>query len=202
MMARIAWIAGLFLLLVPQRASAHCDTIDGPVVSAARTALESGDLEPLLRWVPAESEAEVALAFERTREVRTLAPAARELADRWFFETVVRLHRAGEGEPFTGIAPAGTPLEPAVAAVDEALKTGNPDRLVHLLTSAVEAGVRPRFRAALEARAHADESVPRGRDFVHAYVELMHHTEHLLALAEGGHTEDETGKAQEPPEHR
>lgn len=180
---RFLLIAAVAALVTPARVPAHCDTLDGPVVAAARTALDSGDVTLVLRWVPVESEAEIVRALADTREVRGLSAAARELADRWFFETVVRLHRASEGEPFTGVAPAGTPLDPAVAAADEALEAGNPDRLVSLLTSAVEAGVRERFRALLDARLHADESVPQGRALVAAYVELAHYAERLHAIA-------------------
>ena len=33
--------------------SAHCDTLDGPVVAMARIALDKGDVTPLLKWVRA-----------------------------------------------------------------------------------------------------------------------------------------------------
>jgi hypothetical protein len=202
MSTRSALIAALIVLLMPELALGHCDTLNGPVVTAARTALESGDLTPLLRWVPAEAEPELASAFEKTRQVRGLSPAARELADRWFFETVVRLHRGGEGEPFTGLAPPGTPVDPAAAAADEALKLGTPDPLLQLLAPALEAGVRQRFQAVLEARRHADESVARGRELVEAYVELLHYSERLRELVvsgEGNHHGDTP--AREEPTH-
>ena len=189
MFHRSALIAALVVLLMPELARGHCDTLNGPVVTAARTALESGDLTPMLRWVPAEAEPEVASAFEKARQVRGLSPAARELADRWFFETVVRLHRAGEGEPFTGLAPPGAPVDPAAAAVDEALKLGTPDPLLQLLAPALEAGVRQRFQGVLEARRHADESVVRGRQLVEAYVDLVHYSERVRELGVTGEGE-------------
>jgi hypothetical protein len=185
MFQRTTLLALLVAFTLPAALAAHCDTVDGPVVTAARAALESGDLTPLLRWVPAEAEPEIAAAYERTRQVRSLSAEARELADRWFFETVVRLHRAGEGEPYQGLAAPDAPVDAAVAAVDEALKTGAPERLVRLLTSAVEAGVRQRFAAAVKAKAHADESVREGRELVAAYVELTHYSERIRLLAAG-----------------
>jgi hypothetical protein len=74
--------------------------------------------------------------FKRTLEVRTKGTDARELADMYFFETLVRLHCAGEGEPYTGLKPAGTPIEPIVLAADKALETGSSKELTELLTSA------------------------------------------------------------------
>jgi hypothetical protein len=43
-------VAAAFLL-TPLEASAHCDTMNGPVVADARQALESGHLTPVLKWV-------------------------------------------------------------------------------------------------------------------------------------------------------
>ena len=90
-------------LLAPRLASAHCDTLDGPVVKTAAKALETGKVAPVLAWVKAEDEAAIKTAFAETLAVRKLGPAAKELADRYFFETAVRLHRAGEGASYTGL---------------------------------------------------------------------------------------------------
>jgi len=102
-------IAVTVVLLVasPENASAHCDTLNGPVVTAARVALQRGDVTPVLKWVKSTEEREVRDAFRRTMAVRGASAEARDLADLYFFETLVRLHRQGEGEPYTGLKPAG-----------------------------------------------------------------------------------------------
>jgi hypothetical protein len=115
--------------------------------------------------------------------VRTLGPEARALADRFFFETLVRVHREGEGAPYTGLKPAGTAIDPGIAASDTALETGSVDPLVKLLSSEVDRGLRQRFAAAAAARTHAAESVEKGRQYVAAYVAFMHYAERLLADA-------------------
>ena len=74
---------------------AHCDTLDGPVVKEAQLALEKGDVTGLLKWVRKEHEQEIRDAFARSLAVRVKGKEARELADRYFFETLVRVHRAG-----------------------------------------------------------------------------------------------------------
>ena len=93
--------------LAPSRAFAHCDGLDGPVVTAAQRALETRNPALVLIWVQEKDEREIQNAFEQTLAVRALGPQARALADRFFFETLVRVHRAGEGAPFTGLEPAG-----------------------------------------------------------------------------------------------
>ena len=81
------------------QAAAHCDTLDGPVVADARTALAQGNVAPVLKWVRPADEKEIRTAFARTTAVRNLSPEAEILADLYFFEALVRIHRAGEGAP-------------------------------------------------------------------------------------------------------
>ena len=160
-------------------ASAHCDTLDGPVVAAARMALLRGEITPVLKWVKKDAEPELRAAFQQTLTVRVANPKARELADRYFFETLVRLHRAGEGAPYTGLKPAGAQTEPAVEGADKALETGSIDAVIKLVTGDVAAGIRARFNRTVEARKQADASVEAGREFVEAYVDYIHYVEAL-----------------------
>jgi hypothetical protein len=160
-------------------AAGHCDTADGPVVAAARIALEKGEIAPVLKWVRPAAEPEIKAIFSRTLAVRGKGPEARALADQYFFENLVRIHRAGEGEPYTGILPAGTPIDPAVALADQALEGGSPEKLAKGVAHHVEEGIRERFVRAAATRKQADTSVAAGREFVEAYVELTHYVERL-----------------------
>ncbi|MBP6875331.1 MAG: hypothetical protein KBD56_04615 [Candidatus Eisenbacteria bacterium] len=143
---------------------AHCDTLDGPVVTDARRALERGDLFPVLKWIAPQYESETRDAFEHTLDVRRLSPEARELADRHSFETLVRLHRAGEGEPFTSLKPAGT-TDPVLEAADGALQDGSADRLIDAVIRPIASELRVRFDEAAQLRPHAEERPhsPRSR---------------------------------------
>ena len=173
-------------LLLPGLAWAHCDALDGPVVLEARSALEQGDVTPLLKWVPAEDEAQIRTAFDRTLAVRKLGAEARELADTHFFETLVRIHRAGEGAPFTGLKPAGS-TEPPIVKADRALEAGSIDSLAQTLAEHTEQGLRERFARAAEARKHAAESVEAGREYVEAYSAYVHYVEGLAQVVHGEH---------------
>ena len=55
--------AAIFSLMFAGSAQAHCDALDGPVITEARAALESGNVKPLLKWVPAKDEAEIKRVF-------------------------------------------------------------------------------------------------------------------------------------------
>jgi Family of unknown function (DUF6448) len=188
---------------LPRAASAHCDTLDGPVVTAARTALESGKIEPLLAWVQAADEEEIRHAFGSARSVRKAGKEARELADRWFFETVVRVHRAGEGAPFTGLKPAGAP-DPAVAAADRVIAGGEPKQLAVLLEQAVHEGLHEHV-ARLEKEHPPADDVAAGRRWVAAYVPFVHWAEGVYAAAAGSgeHGADHAGhRASGHAEHK
>lgn len=165
-------------LVASQPARAHCDALDGPVVNEARAALEKGDVTPLLKWVTREHEPAIEAAFDRTLAVRAEGPQARELADAYFFETLVRIHRAGEGAPYTGLKPAGQ-IAPPIAAADEAIAAGSVDGLARGIARAAEQGTRERFERLMEARKHEDESVEAGREYVAAYAGFVHYVEGL-----------------------
>ncbi len=175
--------AALAFFAAPSAARAHCDTMDGPVVEEALAALASGDVVPVLKWVPPESESLVRDVFRHTLAVRALGPEAKELADRYFFETLVRVHRQGEGEPYTGLRRAGSPVAPVVVAADRALDAGSADELARILGDTMDRGLKERFARAVEARKHASESIEKGRAYVAAYVEFVHHAQRLQDAA-------------------
>lgn len=167
------------------RAEAHCDTMDGPVIATAQHALDTGDVTPVLKWVSVDDEQMIRAAFQKTAKVRKLGGQATELADRYFFETLVRIHRAGEGAPYTGLK-TGTTVDPAVALADKALASGSIDKLNDVLGQAMTKGIAQRFRRALESQKHADENVTAGREFVNNYVVFTHYVEGLHAKIKGG----------------
>ncbi len=170
-------------LLSPALARAHCDTLDGPVVVAARSALDSGQLNPVLAWVPAADETEIREAFAKARAARKAGKEAREVADQWFFETVVRVHRASEGAPYTGLKPAGQ-VEPAVAVVDQAIAKRDPRAIDALLGGAVHRGLEARWSKLAAEKPPADD-VAAGRRWVAAYVPFVHWVEAVHATAAG-----------------
>ncbi|MFZ2948642.1 MAG: DUF6448 family protein [Desulfuromonadaceae bacterium] len=176
----ISAFAAMFFVS-PHAASAHCDTLDGPVIQDARKAIDAKDITPVLKWVKQKDEKAVRSAFKKTLDA---TPKNSEAAKNTFFTTLVKIHRAGEGAPFTGLKPAGT-VEPAVAEADKALASGSPDALVKLVTDDVAAGIRKRYEHAAATHRHKDESVAQGRAFVEAYVEYTHYVERLHQDATG-----------------
>jgi hypothetical protein len=157
--------------------------MDGPVIRAAQKVLETGNGNLVLMWVQQQDEAELTEAFQKTLAVRQLSPEAKELADRYFFETLVRVHRAGEGAPYTGLKPAGRILGPAIPAADQALEAGSAESLLRLLIGTVHDGVLGQFKEVMTKRQFDKDDVAAGQAYVSSYVAFIHYVERLYETA-------------------
>jgi hypothetical protein len=147
----------------------HCDSLDGPVVRAAQRALDADNVALVFPFVLKHAEREIADAFHRVKAARARNEVCRQIADRYFFETVVRLHRAGEGAPFTGLKPAGLDVGPIIPAAEKAIENQTPIPLEEALITALREEVATRFEHLEHLRAGAH----RGLDGARAYVGAM-----------------------------
>lgn len=170
----LSWAAG---------AQAHCDTLDGPVVAAARQALDTNNVNLILVWVQKNDEAQIRNHFQKTVAVRKAGGQTKELADMYFFETLVRVHRAGEGAGYTGLKPAGK-VEPPIAAADKSLATGKLQDVAQLVSQRMEQGLHRNFDAVMAKKTYNPNDVAAGRAFVSSYVEYTHYVERLYNAAE------------------
>lgn len=151
----------------------HCDSMDGPVVKAAMRALETKNVDLVLPYVPKAGEDEVREAYTRVMEVRRDSSSVREVVDRYFFETVVRIHRAGEGAAYTGLKPAGLDVGPVIPVAERAIETGSPEELSDLLCTMVRSEIARRFAHLLELRGHVEHGVDAARAYVEAMLGLQ-----------------------------
>lgn len=173
----------LGLLLGPSAAFAHCDTLDGPVVAAARKALDSGNVNLILVWVQKKDEGEIRNMFQKMVAVRKAGGQTKELADMYFFETLVRIHRAGEGAGYTGLKPAGK-IEPPIAAADKSLETGKMEGVAKLVSERMEQGLHRHFEDMMKKKNYNPNDIAAGRAFASAYVEYTHYVERLYDAGE------------------
>lgn len=171
----------------------HCDSMDGPVVTAAREALESRDVNTVLAYVPEQGEEEVRKAFDAALEIRGEGPAVRELADLHLFETAVRVHRAGEGAPYTGLKPAGLDHGPAIPVAERAIESGDASELVEILTARVADEVRGRLGHVMELKSRTDGDLAANRAYVSAALDLQVWSHQLYAAAQASAHEHEHG---------
>ena len=172
---------------------AHCDTMDGPVVADAQKALAQNNVNYVLKWVPTANEAEIKEAFNLTMKVRVLSPEAKILADKYFFETLVRVHRNGEGVPFTGVKLSGTPIDEKILAADKSIELGNLSPLKNLVPKANMPELTKRFEKVMSLKNFDVNNVAAGREYIEAYVQFFHFAE--------GEAEGHTNAHIEPANH-
>ena len=171
----------------------HCDSMDGPVVRAAARALDTEDVYLILPYVAADAERSLLGAFELAIKVRAQGGEAAQVADLYFYETAVRLHRAGEGAPYTGLKPAGLDVGPVIPLAERAIDTSDPTELADYLAEAVRTETLDRF-AVMERAKHASavDGVAAARAYVQASLGWQVWAHKLFgavhaAAHEGGH---------------
>lgn len=185
----VLFILALFYFGVMQyqKAESHCDTKIGPVITAAKEALTKGDVNLILVWVQPKDEQQIRTAFQRTLEVRKSGVKVQEMADNYFFETLVRIHRAGEGVPYSGIK-EDAEIELSIKAADEALEKGSINEVQKLLLGVITNGVNKKFNDMMALKKYNKDNVSEGREFVEKYVVFMHYVEGIYntAMSVGG----------------
>jgi hypothetical protein len=117
-----------------------------------------------------------------------------EVADLYFFDTVVRVHRAGEGAPYTGLKPAGLSEGPVIPVAQRAIETGDAVELSQLLTTKVADEIERRFHEVMARKPYADESVEAGREYVEAMLGLQVWSHKVYGCLEAGAHDEPAGE--------
>lgn len=160
----------LLLILSTNVTFAHCDTMDGPLIKDARLAIAQNNINYALKWVSSKNEAEIKDAFKLMMKVRETGPEGKELAEKYFFETLVRIHRTGEGMPYTGIKPSGTPIDEKIMAADKSIESGNLSPLKDIISKEKLAELTIRFNKVMSLKNFDVNNVEAGREYIEAYV--------------------------------
>jgi hypothetical protein len=156
------------------RAAAERDLADEIVAQAARDALRTGDFTPIVIWVQKPQEQALHAAFRQTQAVRVLNREARELADEYFVDVAVRLHREAERDLFDG---------PARRAATRALAEHDGEIVVDVIVDRMRANLRARLRDVAQRRDFARGDVAGGRAYVASYTAFLRYAAALYAAA-------------------
>lgn len=167
----------MLLVLPANFVFAHCDTMEGPTVADARKAIEKNNVNYVLKWVQAGDEKVIKETFGLIMKVRVLSPEALTLADNYFFETLVRIHRRGEGIPYTGVQPSGTPIDEKILAADKAIALGNLSPLNDIVPKDKFPELQKRFDKVMLLKNFDINNVQAGREYIEAYVQFFHFAE-------------------------
>lgn len=164
---------------------AHCDRLNGPVAVAAKKALETGNVLKALIWVGEQQAEELKAKFTQSLEVYNNGEPSRQLAERYFMETTVRLHREVEGMPYTGLKPAQASSED-IQTAEQALDSGDLSPVTDLLAEEIQQKTNELYKQAMQAKESRGESVEAGRRWVDAYVKYIVHVHSLYQKIQAG----------------
>jgi hypothetical protein len=180
----------VLVLIIPQNTLGHCDSVEGPVVLAAKRSLQTGNLNHALIWVSEEDEVEIQNMFEKVNKVRNHNEEVKSLADLYFFETVVRVHRMGEGVGYTGLKNESFKPEEGIEAADIAIENNSVENILAHLDETEHAKVKHYFEDLQAKRNYHIYDIKSGKEYVKSYVHFIHYIEKLF----GGGNEHENHK--------
>lgn len=177
-----------FMIFGSLPASAHCDSYDGPTIKDAVKALETNNVNLVLKWISAEQEQEIISLFNKTYALKSGDKEVYAIVEKHFFETLVRLHRETEGASYTGLKSAGT-TKKIVQMSDQALASKDIDDLLGKLNNHIGNVIREKYEKLAVLDKVKNDSPEKGREFVEAYVDYTHTIEAIHDLVElgGGH---------------
>ncbi len=182
-----AAFALLFVVFISLPASAHCDSYDGPTIKDGQKALETNNVSLVLKWITKEQEPEIRSLFEKTYNLRNGDKQVYSIVEKYFLETLVRLHRETEGAPYTGLKAAGT-TKPIIQMTDKAIATQDIDGLLREFNAHVNSVLKEKFAKVAALDKVKNQSPEKGREFVEAYVDYTHTIEgihDIIAAAPG-----------------
>jgi hypothetical protein len=191
------------IFFINVNASGHCDTKNGPVLTAAKEALNTGNVNLILIWVQPKDEPFIKELFDKTVKLRKINPEVQDLADRNFFENLVRIHRTGEGAPYTGIKEASE-IEPSIEAADKAIESGKIDDLLKITNDSVEKVMKEKFEAVIAHKNYDKNDVKAEREFVEAYISFIHFVGGIYNVSKnfpGEHHPEFHGKEERHPKN-
>ena len=153
--------------------NANCDTIDGPTVIDGQRAMKENNINYALKWIQPNAEKELKEAFNLSMKVKDLSPESKQIAEKYFFGELVRIHRQGEDAPYTGVKPAGTTIDKKVLAADKSIEIGNLTPLESLIEKDKKAELKKRFDKVMALKNFDTNNVDAGREYIEAYVKFF-----------------------------
>lgn len=176
-------LVSFILIFSSFSATAHCDSYDGPTIKDAQRALETNNVDLVLKWISPEQESEVISLFNKTYALKSSDKEIYDIVEKHFFETVVRLHRETEGAPYTGLKPAGT-TKRIILLSDKTLEEKDISEFLNKLNTHIGKVIKAKYEKVIALNKVKNETAAKGREYVKAYVDYTHTIEAIHDMIE------------------
>ena len=151
----------------------HHDAVNAPDMKAAKMALETGNANYVLIWVPEESENKLKNLLEKTCCERSARKNMQNCAIDWYFDIVSRFYSANKGALYTCLKPGGLDESLIAVKVERAIETGNFEEIIGIIPDAHAADVRERFHHVMDKSNYDRNNIAAGRAYVSAFIDFL-----------------------------
>lgn len=155
------------------------DVIQGPVVKAAKMALETGNVNYILIWLPEESENTLKNLLEKTCCKRSSRMNMQNQAYDWYFATVNRFFSTSRSYDYLKTQFGGLAEKPLVLKVDTAIESGNFEEIRDIIPITHEADAKQRFLHVMNMRNYPVNDIAAGRAYVSAFFDFNRYVHDL-----------------------
>ncbi len=165
------------ILFTQNQTFAHCDTMDWPVIMAARKSLETKNPNYFLIWVQKKDETIILEEFNKALSQRQTNPENSENIDKKFFESLVKIHREWEWAEYTWLKPAWSITNPVVILWDKSFETKNSSELEEYFSKNITNQIKNRFQEVIEKQNYALNDIEAWREYIAEYITFLHWAE-------------------------
>lgn len=159
----------------------HHNQLNAQVIKAAKMALDSGNVNYILIWVPEESENKLKNLLEKTCCESSTRDNIQNRAVDWYFKTVNRLHYASGWTSCPGMKSESIDENPIVLKVERAIETGNINEIFGVIPDTPTGDVRRRFCDVMNKKNYNVNNIAAGRDYVSSFIDLIVYLHNLPA---------------------
>lgn len=146
---------------------------NGPVMRAAKMALETGNVDYILIWVPEESANTLKNLLEKTCCERTTRRKARNHSVEWYMQTINRLHSEYFRPHDLNISTKTAEERRTILQVEKACETGNFDEIATVMQVTSDEEIRRRFNEVLDKSDYDVDNIAAGRAYVSAFTDFI-----------------------------
>ena len=155
------------------------DEMQEPVEKAAKMALETGNVNYILIWLPEESENTLKNLLEKTRCVRSSRMNMQNQVYDWYFATVNRFFNANRYPDYLTTQFGGLAEKPLVLKVDKAIESGDFEEIRDIIPVTHEADAKQRFQHIMDMRNYPVNNIAAGRAYVSAFFDFNRYVHDL-----------------------
>lgn len=146
---------------------------NGPVMSAAKKALETGKAHHILIWIPEASENTLKNLLEKACCERRIQTDGYDHIIDWYFATVRRFHSVGYGPRNLNISLKTLEEKTIISLVERACESGNFEEIAMVIPDIPAGELRQQFNDVMKKRNYDVENIAAGRVYVSEFTDFI-----------------------------